>query len=155
MILAIACVVLLVGIVATGLIISSSVTSLSLDDVTTEVTSGMDDLQEQLPPSALVSASETTRDEPCPDGGAGRLVSVERTIMTADGFDLTGWTRDLSAMYSSTEGWSANLEPVGSTSFVKLTLANRALMLFTLRAGTAEHPQTLLMSATSRCSTID
>lgn len=151
-VLAIVCVALLAAIVAAALIVSSSVRSLSVDDVTTEVTTGMDDLQEQLPASAVVSADETTRNDPCPDGGPGRLISVERTIVTADGFDLAGWTRELSAEYSSMEGWSATLEPVGLTDVVELTLANRALMLFTLRAGTQEHPQDLLMSATSRCS---
>jgi hypothetical protein len=132
---------------------SESVRSLTLDDVSTEVTDGMDGLQEQLPDSALVSAEQTTRDEPCPDGGSGRLVRVQRTIVTADGFDLVGWTRELSAEYSSTEGWSAALEPVGSTRFVTLTLANRALMLYTLKSGTVESPQTIVMTATSRCTT--
>jgi hypothetical protein len=152
LILAIVCIALLGGIVATGLIVSSSATSHSVSDVTTEVTTGMNDLQEQLPVSAGASTSEVMRTEPCPDGGAGLLVSVERTIVTADGFDLVGWTRDLSATYNSTEGWSANLEPVRSTRYLTLTLANRALMLFTLRAGTVTQPQTLVMSATSRCS---
>lgn len=151
-VLAIVCVTLLVAIVAAGLIVSSSVRSLSVDDVTAEVTSGMDELQERLPASAVVSDDEVTRNDPCPDGGSGRLISVERTILTADGFDVTGWVREMSAEYSAKEGWSATLTPVGSTRFVKLTLANRALMLFTLRAGTDEHPQTLIMSATSRCS---
>jgi hypothetical protein len=129
------------------------VASHSVSDVTTEVTTGMDNLQEQLPASASVSASEVTSTEPCPDGGAGLLVSVERTIVTADGFDLVGWTRELNAKYNSKEGWSATLEPVRSTRFLTLALANRALMLFTLKAGTVEHPQTIVMSATSRCST--
>ena len=154
-VLAIVCVALLAAIVAAALIVSSSVRSLSVDDVTTEVTTGMDDLQEQLPASAVVSADETTRNDPCPDGGPGRLISVERTIVTADGFDLTGWLRETSAEYSAKEGWSATLKPVGSTRFMTLTLANRALMLFTLRAGTEAHPQDLLMSATSRCSSSD
>lgn len=154
LILAIVCIALLGAIAATGLIVSSSATSYSVSDVTTEVTTGLDELQEQLPVSAGASTSEVTNTEPCPDGGAGRLVSVERTIVTADDFDLVAWTRDLSVKYNSTEGWSATLEPVRSTRFLTLTLANRALMLFTLRAGTVTQPQTLVMSATSRCSTI-
>jgi hypothetical protein len=43
---------LLGGIAATGRIVSSSVTSHSVSDVMTEVTTGMDELQEQLPVSA-------------------------------------------------------------------------------------------------------
>ena len=98
-VLAVACVVLLVGIVATGLALSSSVNSLTVDDVTTQVTDGMDELQNQLPQDAVVSAADTIRTEPCPDGGEGTLVAVERSIVTAQGFDLTGWVRELTPSF--------------------------------------------------------
>ncbi|SKA96499.1 hypothetical protein SAMN06295879_2255 [Agreia bicolorata] len=153
MALAAACVILLVGIVATGIALSSSVNSLTVDDVTTEVTSGMDELQAQLSAPSIVSAADTIRTEPCPDGGKGTLVAVERSIVVVDGFDLNGWVRELSATYSAKEGWSATLDSALGPS--TLTLANRSLMLFTLEAFTAEQPQGLVMKATSRCSTVD
>jgi hypothetical protein len=156
-VLAAACAVLLVGIVATGLALSSSVNSLTVDDVTTQVTDGMDELQGQLPQDAVLSAADTIRTEPCPDGGKGTLVAVERSIVTVDGFDLTGWVRELSATYAAKEGWSASMKSEQGPAPI-LTLASRSLMLFTLRpsATSATDPAPkLTIDATSRCSTVD
>lgn len=153
-VLAAACVILLVGVVTAGLVFWSSVNSLTIDDVTAEVTNGMDDLQAQLPSTSIASVADTVRAEPCPDGGEGTLVAVERSIVTADGFDLTGWVRELSATYGAKEGWSATLDSEQGPR-PKLTLANRSLMLFALEPFTTEQPPTLVMNATSRCSTVD
>lgn len=153
-VLAVACVVLLVGIVATGLALSSSVNSLTVDDVTTQVTDGMDELQAQLPPDSIVSAADTIRTEPCPDGGEGTLVAVERSIVTAEGFDLTGWVRELSATYAAKEGWSATMKSEQGPAPI-LTLASRSLMIFTLRPAAVGQPPKLTIEATSRCSTVD
>ncbi|RFA06786.1 hypothetical protein B7R21_18610 [Subtercola boreus] len=152
-VLATVCAILLAAVITTSLIFAASARSVSLEDVTAEVTTGVDDLQDQLPTSAVDKSTDITRTEPCPDGSAGELIRLTRTVTTVAGFDAPQWVRELSGKYNATEGWSARLRTGGASDHLTLTLVDRKLMLYTLATGSSGEKGQLTIGATSRCST--
>ena len=148
---AIACAVLLLVVVVVILSIRTD-RPVTLAGVTDEVTAGLDLIEDELPPDATVDSTSTSRTEACPDGSAGSLVYIDRTITLTPDFDASAWAADLAREYNAKDGWSSTVKTLGARDHLRVTLVNQTLLIYTLTTGSEETPAILTLRSGSRCS---
>jgi len=148
---AVACAVLLLVVVVVILSIRTD-KPVTLAGVTDEVNAGLDLIEDELPSDATVVSASTSRTEACPDGSAGSLVYIDRTITLAPEFDGSAWAAELAREYNDKEGWSSTVKTLDARDHLRVTLVNRTLLVYTLTTGSEDAPARLTLRSGSRCS---
>jgi hypothetical protein len=148
---AVACAVLLaVGwYIATNMRGSEPTT---LDGVSNEVLTGIDDIQSSLPTSAIVSSSNKTNVSACPDGGEGRQFAIVRRITMAEDFDEAGWIGDLVERYQARDRWQATMRKLDRVDKLDVTIVGPPLIIYRVTNNSASQVPQVLISSESRCT---
>jgi hypothetical protein len=124
----------------------------TLDGVSKEVLTGIDDIQSSLPASAIVSNSDKTDVSACPDGGEGRQFTLVRRITVAEDFDEKGWMGDLVARYQARDRWNATLQKVDPVDRLDVTIVGPPLIIYRVTNNSALPGPQVLISSESRCT---
>jgi hypothetical protein len=151
LVLAAVCGVIVVVVVIVSLTLRDA-RSVSMDSATLEVGDGIDRIAGALPAGAVLDSVTASTTRPCPDGSAGRLLAVGRTITLATGFDAAAWAAELARDYSA-EGWTTRTSTLGTRDHLRTTLVSPTLMIYTVTTGSDDPPGVMRIRADSRCTT--
>ena len=147
---AIACAILVLAVVIAILSIRID-KPVTLEGVTAEVNAGLDLIEGELPPDAVVDSSTISRTEPCPGGSSGSVVYIDRTLALAPEFDASSWAAELAQEYGDKDGWSSAVKTLGARDHIRVTLIDQALLIYTVTIGSEESPATVILRSGSRC----
>ena len=124
----------------------------TLDGVSREVLTGVDDIQSSLPASAIVLSADETDVSACPDGGDGQQFAVVRRITVAEDFDETGWMSDLVDRYQARYRWNATLQKLDHVDKIEITIVGPPLIIYRVTNNSASQGPQVLIRSESRCT---
>ncbi len=146
----------LVAVVWIGLATAKPSTPTTLDGVTAEVTTQVDDLTSTLP-APPVSIADTPTVQACPDGTAEQQYSLERVMVPSPGFVAASWAQDARSHFEEL-GWTVRTDAFGDAGGLNITLVGRNLVPLSVTIAPADigdpadAATTITVRSESRCT---